>query len=142
VAEAEHQPARKAGEMLGRPFGIILLAAALLAAGLAGIAAFWAAWPRTSNTSPLAALLALVWSCTYLVAALLMWRRSRLAAPAFLAAMGLLLPLFLFMFPGGHVPLLPPFVITLLLALLGYWYLRRARESAAQQAAERTVTLK
>ena len=45
--------------MLGRPLGIILLAAALLAAGLAGIAAFWAAWPRTSNTSPLAALFAL-----------------------------------------------------------------------------------
>jgi hypothetical protein len=76
--------------MLGRPFGIILFGAALLAAGLAGIAAFWAAWPRTSNTSPLAALFALVWSCTYVVTALLTWRRSRLAAPAFLAAMGFL----------------------------------------------------
>jgi hypothetical protein len=117
--------------MLGRRFGIILLAAALLAAGLAGIAAFWVAWPRTSNTSPLAALLALVWSCMYVVSALLTWRRSRLAAPAFLAAMGLLLPLFSFMFPGSQVLLLLSFVITFVLALLGYRYLRRAREPAA-----------
>jgi hypothetical protein len=117
--------------MPGRPFGIILLAAALLAAGLAGIAEFWVAWPRTSNTSPLAALLALVWSCTYLVTALLTWRRSRFAAPAFLAAMGLLLPLFSFIFPEGQVLLLPPFAITFLFALLGYRYLRRPREPAA-----------
>ena len=54
--------------MLGRPFGNILLAAVLLAAGLAGIAGFWVAWPRTANTSPLAALFALAWSCTYLAA--------------------------------------------------------------------------
>lgn len=44
------------GEMLRRPFGIILLAGAFLVAGLAGIAGFGVAWPRTSNTSPLAAL--------------------------------------------------------------------------------------
>jgi hypothetical protein len=116
--------------MLKRPFGIVLLAGALLAAGLAGIAAFWVAWPRTSNTSPLAALLALVWSCTYLGAALLTWRRSRLAAVAFLAAVGLLLPLFWFIFPGGQVLLLPWFVITFLFALLGYRYLRRPRAPA------------
>jgi hypothetical protein len=114
--------------MVGRPFGIILLAAVLLAAGLAGFAAFWAAWPRTSNTSPLAALLALVWSCTYVGTALLTWRLSRLAAPAFLVAMGLLLPLFSFIFPGGQAVVLPSFVITFLLALLGYRYLSRARE--------------
>jgi hypothetical protein len=120
-----------AGEMLGRPFGFILLAAALLAAGFVGFAAFWVTWPRTSNTSRLAALLALVWSCTYIVSALLTWRRSRLAAPAFLAAMGLLLPLFSFMFPSGQVYLLPLFVITFLLALRGYRYLSKAREPAA-----------
>lgn len=114
--------------MLGRPFGIILLAAALLAAGLVGIAAFWGAWPRTSNTSPLAALFALVWSGTYVVAALLTWRRSRLAAPAFLAAMGLLLLLFSFIFPGGRVLLLSSFVVTFLFGLLGYRYISRARE--------------
>ena len=117
--------------MLGRPFGILLLAAALLAAGLVGIAAFWAVWPRTSNTSPLAALCALVWSCTYVVTALLTWRRSRLAAPALLAAMGLLLPLLWFIFPGGQVLLLPSFAGTFLFGLLGYRYLRKASKSAA-----------
>jgi hypothetical protein len=116
--------------MLGRPFGIILLAAALLAAGLAGIAAFWAAWPRTSNTSPLAALFALVWSCTYVVTALLTWRRSRLAAPAFLAAIGLLAFPASFIFPGGQL-FLPSFVVIVLVAFLGYRYLRRACEPAA-----------
>ena len=117
--------------MRGRRFGIILLAAALLAAGLAGIAAFWVAWPRTSNTSPLAALLALVWSCTYVVTALLTWRRSRLAAPAFLAAIGLLVFPLSFLFPGGQLFLLPSFVVIVLVAFLGFRYLRRACEPAA-----------
>jgi hypothetical protein len=65
---------RELAEMLGRPLGIMLLAAALLASGLAGIAALWAAWPRTSNTSPLAALFAAAWSCAYIVAGVLTWR--------------------------------------------------------------------
>ena len=117
--------------MLGRPLGTTLLAAALLAAGVAGLAAVWAAWPRTSNTSPLAALLALVWSCTYIAAALLTWRRSRFAAPAFVAALGLLLPLLWFIFPGDQVVRLPSFVMTAVFALLGYRYLRRRREPAA-----------
>jgi hypothetical protein len=120
-----------AGDLLGTPIGVTLLSAALLAAGLAGIAACWAAWPGTSNTSPLAALLSLVWSCTYIVSALLTWRRSRLAAPAFVGAMGLLLPLFWFLFPESQVPFLAIFVFTLLLALLGYRYLRNAGEPAA-----------
>jgi hypothetical protein len=71
------------GAMLKRPFGIILLAGALLIAGLVGMAAFWRVVPRTSNTSPLAALFALIWSCTNLVTATLTWRRSRLAPPSF-----------------------------------------------------------
>ena len=111
--------------MLRRSSGTILLAAALLAASLAGIAGVWAAWPRTSNTSPLAALLALVWSCAYFVTALLTWRGSRLAAPAFVAALGLLLPLFSYIFPGGQGFLLPASAITFLFALLGYRYLSR-----------------
>jgi hypothetical protein len=119
------------GEMFGRPFGIILLAAALLAAGLAGIAAFWAAWPRTSNTSPLAAMFALVWRCTYVVTALLTWRRSRLAAPAFVVAMGLLLFPLSRIFPGGEVVLLPSFGVTFLIGVLGYRYLSRAHEPVA-----------
>jgi hypothetical protein len=118
------------GEMLRRPFGIILLAGAFLVAGLAGIAAFWVAWPRTSNTSPLAALFTLVWSCTYVVTAILTWRRSRLAAPAFLAAIGLLMFPASFIFPGSQL-FLPSFVVIVLVAFLGYRYLRRAREPAA-----------
>ena len=87
-------------ERLKRSVGTNLLAGAFLAAGLAGIVAFWATWPRTSNTSPLAALFALLWSCTYIVTAVLTWRRSRFAGFAFLAAIGL--PLFpaRFIVPG------------------------------------------
>jgi len=118
--------------MLGRPFGIILLAGALLAAGLAGVAAFWAAWPRTSNTSPLAALFALTWSCAYIVAGVLTWRRSRFAATAFIAAIGLLIFPLRFVFPGGgQLFLLPSLVVIFLFTFLGYQYLRRASEPAA-----------
>lgn len=118
------------GEMLRRPFGVVLLAGALLVAGLAGIAASWVAWPRTSNTSPLAALFALIWSCTYVVSAILTWRRSRLAAPAFLVAIGLLVFPASFIFPGGQL-FLPSFVVIVPVAFLGYRYLGRAREPAA-----------
>ena len=116
--------------MLRRPFGTILLACAFLIAGIAGIAAFWAAWPRTSDTSPLAALFALVWSCTYAVTAILTWRRSRFAAFAFLAAIGLLVFPARFIVPGGQL-FLPSFVVITLVAFLGYRYLRRVREPAA-----------
>lgn len=117
--------------MLGTRMGLTLLAAALLAASLAGIFTCWVVWPRTTHTSPLAALLSLLWSCTYIVAAMLTWRRSRLAPPAFLAAMVLLFPLCWFLFPGDQTPFLPFSVLTLVLGLLGYRYLRMARKSAA-----------
>ena len=120
--------------MLGRPLGVILLAAASLAAGVVGVAAFSVAlvsWLRTSGTSPLAQLFALAWSCTFVVTAVLTWRRSRRAAPAFLAATALPLLLLSFIFPGGQLLLLPLFAVTLLFALLGYRYLRRACEPAA-----------
>ena len=117
--------------MLGRPVGVILLAAALLAAGLAGIAAFWAVWPRTSNTSPLAALFALTWSCAYIVAGVLTWRRSRFAAIAFTAAIALLMYPLRFVFPGGgRLFLLTSFVVIFLFTVLGYQYLRRTSEPA------------
>ena len=122
---------RELGEMLGRPVGIMLLAAALLAAGLAGIAALWAAWPRTSNTSPLAALFSLAWSCTYIVAGVLTWRRSRFAATVFIGAIGLLMFPLSFLFPGGRLFLLPSFVVIFYFAFFGYRYLRRKCESAA-----------
>ena len=120
--------------MLGRPFGITLLAAALLSAGGAGIVAFSVAlvsWLRTTGTSPLAQLFALAWSCTFVVTAVLTWRRSRRAPPAFLAATALVLLLLAFIFPGGQLLLVPLFVLTSLFALLGYRYLRRAYEPAA-----------
>ena len=126
------------GEIFRRPFGIILLAATLLAAGLAGMAAFWVAWPRTSDTSPRDALFALVWSCTYVVTALLTWRCSRLAAPAFLAAMGLLLPLLSSIFPGGQVLLLPSFAVIVFIGVLGYRYLSRAHEPMPDQRLQPT----
>ena len=118
--------------MLGRPVGISLLAAALLAAGLAGIAAFSAAWPRTANTSPLAALFALAWSCAYMLAGVLTWRRSRLAATAFIAAIGLLMFPLSFLFPGnGQLFFLPSFGVIALFAFLGYRYLNRRCEPTA-----------
>jgi hypothetical protein len=116
--------------MLRRPFGITVVAGAFLAAGLAGIVAFWAAWPRTSSTSPLAALFALVWTCTYVGTAVLTRRRSRFAAPAFLAAIGLLLFPARFLVPGGEF-FLPLLLVIALIAFLGYRYLQRVREGAA-----------
>ena len=120
--------------MLGKPSGIILLAAVFLAAGVAGIAAFSVAlvtWLRTSGTSPLMLLFALAWSCTFVVTAVLTWRRSRRAPHAFLAATGLLLLLLSLIFPWGQLLLLPLFVVNCLLAFLGYRHLRRASEPAA-----------
>jgi hypothetical protein len=120
--------------MLGRPTGIILLVIAFLAAGVAGIAAFsWALvpWLTTPGTSPLALLFTLAWSCTFVVAAVHTWRRSRRAPTAFLAATALLLLLLSFIFPVGQLHLLPLFVVTILVALLGYRYLRRASEPVA-----------
>lgn len=107
----------------------ILLAGALLLASLAGVVAVWAVWPRTSNTSPLAALFALIWACTFAVAAVLAWRRSRLAAPAFLAAMALLMFPAFFVAPGGQL-FVPSFVVVTLVAFLGYRYLRRVGPSS------------
>jgi hypothetical protein len=114
------------------PSGIILLGAAFLVVGLAGIAVFWIAFmSRTSGTSPLAQLFALAWSGTYVATGVLTWRRSRLAAPAFLAAMGLFVLLLSFIVPGGHLLLVSLLVATFLFAFLGYRYLRRACEPAA-----------
>lgn len=116
--------------MLSRTFGTTLLAGLFLVAGLAGIGAFSAAWPRTAGTSPLAALFALTWGCTYLVTAVLTWRRSRFAGPAFLAAIGLLLFPARYIVPGGQF-FLPSLVVISLVAVLGYQYLRRVRQAGA-----------
>ena len=110
--------------------GRIVLAAAFLVAGLAGIAAFWAVLPRTSNTSPLAALFALVWSCAYVATAVLTWRRSRLAASAFVAAIGLWMFPLSFAFPGDRLFLFPSSIAIVVVAFLGYRYLRSASDLA------------
>ncbi len=122
------QAAGEMREMLRRPIGVNLLAGAFLVAGLAGIAAVWVAWPRTSNTSPLAAMFALMWSCTYVFTAILTWRRAGLAAPVFLAAIGLLVFPASFIVPGGQL-LLPSLAVIVPVAFLGYRYLRRAGEA-------------
>ena len=116
--------------MLKRTFGTSLLAGVFLVAGIAGVAAFGAAWPRTSSTSPLAALFALTWGCTYVVTAILTWRRSRFAAPIFLAAVGLLLLPAAFIVPDGQI-FLPSSVVTTLLAFIGYRYIHRVRKPVA-----------
>jgi hypothetical protein len=115
------------GAMLKRPPGIILLASALLAACIVGIAAFWRVVPGDSTTSPLAALFVLAWSCTSLAAATLTWRRSRLAPPFFVGAIGLLLFPASFIVPGGQL-FLPAFMVVVPVAILGYRYLRSTRQ--------------
>ena len=115
--------------MLTRTLGTTLLAGVFLVAALPGIGTFWAAWPRTSTTSPLMALFALTWGCTYVVTAVLMWRRSRFAAPIFVAAIGLLLFPARFIVPGGQL-FVPSLVLLTLVAFLGYRYLRRTPEAA------------
>jgi hypothetical protein len=110
--------------MRKKPLGIVLLAGALLAVGVAGIVAFLAVLPRNSNTSPLASLFALLWSCAYLVAAILTWRRSPFAPLSLPAAIGLLLFPASYLFPGGQF-VLPSFLVIALVAALGYRYVRR-----------------
>jgi hypothetical protein len=108
-----------------RPLGIVVLAGALLTAGLVGIAAFWAVLPASANTSPLASLFALLWSGVYIVTAILTWRRSRLAPVAFLVAIGLLLFPASFILPAGP-PVLPSAMVIVLVAFLGGRYLQTA----------------
>ena len=110
-----------------KPLGTVLFAGVFLAASLAGIVTFWAAWPRTSDTSPLITLFALVWSCACIVTGVLTWRRSRFAGFAFIAAVGLLLFPARYIVPGDQI-FLPSFVVIIVVAFLGYWYLRRVRE--------------
>jgi hypothetical protein len=135
-SSALRRAAEEEMDLHGRPFGLVLLAAAFLAGGVGGIAAFSVAlvsWLRIPGTSPLAQFFALAWSCTFVVTAVLTWRRSRRARPAFLAATGLLLVLLSYLFPGGQLLLVPLFVVTTLFALLAYRYLGRAIEPAAGQ---------
>lgn len=111
-------------ETLSKPLGTVLITGAFLATGVAGIVAAWGAWPRTDSTSPLMALFVLLWSCAAVLTAVLTWRRSRLAGLAFLAAVGLLLFPARFLVPGGEL-FLPALAVVMLVAFLGFRYLRR-----------------
>jgi hypothetical protein len=115
--------------MLSRMVGTNLLAGVLFVAGLAGIGASWATWPRTPATSPLMALFALTWGLTYVVTAILTWRRSRFAAPSFIVAIGLLLFPARLIVPGGQL-VVPSLLVLTLIAFIGHRYLRGTRESA------------
>ena len=75
------------------------------------------------------ALFALTWACAYVITGVLTWRRSRFAAPAFVAAIGLLLFPARFIVPSGQL-LVPSFVVLTITAVLGYRHLRKTSEVA------------
>jgi hypothetical protein len=114
------------GDTLKRPLGITILAGAFLAAGCTGVVVAWGAWPQVSSISPLLALFVLAWSCVAVLTAVLMWRRSRFAGAAFIAAVGFVLFPAKYMVPGGQL-FMPAFVVVMLVAVLGYRYLNEAR---------------
>ena len=70
------------------------------------------------------------WSIAFILVSVLMWRRSRLAPPLFLVAMGFPVVLMRFVFPGGQ-PFVPALIVCSVVGLLGYWYLRRTGQRLA-----------
>ena len=86
--------------MITRPFGVTLIGAVCLVAGLVGVAGVWfATEARVPGTSPLAQLVTMAWSLTFILVSVLTWRRSRVAPLVFLVAMGLPVVLILVRFP-------------------------------------------
>jgi hypothetical protein len=82
------------------------------------------------------AMFSLMWGCTFLAAGVLAWRRSRFAAFAFLAAMGLLLTLGSYVFPTGQLLVRSASLVTVLVGLMGAWYLSRVRPFDAGRRVE------
>jgi hypothetical protein len=106
-----------------QPFGVVVIGAVCLVVGLLGIAGFVVATAgRAPGTSPLAQLFTSALAITYIVTGVFVWRRSRLAAPAFLVA--LVFPVFVArnIVPSGEL-LLPSLVAASLAAWLGFRYL-------------------
>jgi hypothetical protein len=115
--------------MIRRRFGLVLLVAMCLVAGLAGGGGFWIATEaRVPGTSPLAQLFTLAWSITFILTGVLMWRRSSLAPPVFLVAMGFPVYLSRFVVPGGQA--FVPSVIVMSFVGLGRLPLSPKRTSA------------
>ena len=107
------------------------MSAACLTVGVAGVVAFWAATEaRGPGTSPLAQLFTSALSITYILTSVLMWRRSRFAAPAFLVALGFPVILSWYILPGVPISL-PTLAVTFLVGLLGFWYLWRVGQRPA-----------
>ena len=106
--------------MITRAFGVVLIGALCLVAGLVGVAGFWVATEaRVPGTSPLAQLFAMSWSITFILVSVLMWRRSHLAPLVFLVAMGFPVVLMRFVFPGGQ-PFVPSLIVASIVGLIGY----------------------
>ena len=119
--------------MRTRPFGVVLIVVLCLTAGLAGIAGFWLATEaRAPGTSPLAQLFTMAWSITFILAGVLMWRRSSVASVLFLVAMGFPVYLSRFVVPAGQA-FVPALIVFSLLGLLGFRYLRRASLGGVRQ---------
>ena len=111
--------------------GVVVMATVFLVIGLAGIAGFWVATKaRMPGTSPLMQLVTAAYSITFIGAGVLIWRRSQLAAPAFLVA--LVLPVYVarYIVPSGAL-LLPSLIVAALIAFPGYLYLRREGQRPA-----------
>ena len=107
------------------------MAALFLVAALVGMAGFWVATAaRVPGTSPLAQLFSGAWIVTFVLASVLMWRRSRAAPFVFLVALGFPVVLMQFAFPGGQA-LVPSLIAATLVGLFGYRYLRNAGQRLA-----------
>jgi hypothetical protein len=117
--------------MTTKPFGVVLIGALCLIAGLAGLAGFWVATEAGApGTSPLAQLFTMAWSIAFILVSVLLWRRSRIAPPVFLVAMAFPVVLMRFVVPGGQA-FVPSLVAASLVGVLGYRYLRRAGQRLA-----------
>jgi hypothetical protein len=125
-----HRFNKERWRMLTRPFSVVVMAGVCLVVGLLGIAGFLVATAaRVPGTSPLAQMFTSAFAITYIATSVLVWRRSRLAAPAFLVALIFPVVVSRNIVPSGAL-LLPSLLVTSLVAWRGYGYLRR--ESTAR----------
>ena len=114
--------------MMSRPLGVVVTAGVCLAIGLVGIAGFLSATAgRGPETSPLSQLFTSALAATFIVTGALVWRRSRLAAPALLMALVFPVVVSRYIVPSGAL-FLPSLLAMSLVAWRGYAYLRRENQ--------------